>query len=82
MPEWLPIATYKHTDFRDDHGKWHPGPPGPIVDLKFENGRVVRKAQWCGQPTRGGGTAYAFWTKKSSRGIGSGEPSHWRLAAP
>lgn len=77
MSEWLSMDDYPIKDGRDESGKWFPGPPGPVVDLLMRNNRVVR-AQWRGEPTRGGGTAYAFWRDGNPSGIGHYDPKGWR----
>lgn len=77
---WQPIETYPIKDGRDAQGKWFAGPPGPLCDLLMEDGRIVMRAQWRGEQTRGGGVAYAFWTEDSVHGIGIYDPTHWRPA--
>lgn len=77
--KWQSMDDYQTGDSRDENGKWHPGPPGPTVELKMKTGRIVQ-AQWRGELTKSGGAAYAFWQDGSRSGIGIYDPDGWRLA--
>lgn len=78
MSEWRKMDDYPIKDYRDETGKWHPGPDGPVVDLKMPQGRIVRGAQWRGEKNVQGGTSYAFWAPKDMTGIGHYDPIGWR----
>lgn len=80
MSDWQPMDAYPIKDGRDENGKWFPGPPGPIAELKMKNGRIVI-AQWRGEPNVKGGTTYAFWRDGDRSGIGHYDPIAWRPAS-
>lgn len=60
------------------NGKWR-DEPGPIVDLKMPDGRIVERAQWRGEKIANGGEGWAFWFANDPHGIGYYEPQFFRI---
>lgn len=75
MTQWLPMNLYPFGDYRDAAGKWHSS-PGPMVELKMECGHIW-EASYHAKRTKGGGEAWAFWTRDGDW-IGTDDPVGWR----